>query len=239
MPNILVAGAASGIGKAFLHAYLERPEHRIFVVDKSFADNYLEDFEPGSRERLSLHSVDITSPNALASQLGEIHDINLVIHSAGIRGLEPSVPVSEGSDMSKAESLSATTPETMHTTYAVNTIGTFNLLRLLLERLASGAKVIIMGSRMGSITSNNDGGGYAYRASKAALNAVVKSFAVDKPKVVFLIIHPGRVDSNIVGIKEERSVTPEEAVKEMMGLIEGWKEGSGRFVDRGGKDIPW
>jgi NAD(P)-dependent dehydrogenase (short-subunit alcohol dehydrogenase family) len=53
------------------------------------------------------------------------------------------------------------------------------VIQTFLPHLSPGAKVVVMSSRMGSIASNTTGGGYAYRASKAAVNAIVKSFSVD------------------------------------------------------------
>lgn len=69
----------------------------------------------------------------------------------------------------------------MMRTLEINTYGTFNVLQTFLPHLvlAADPKVVVMSSRMGSIASNTAGGGYAYRASKAALNTVVKSFSID------------------------------------------------------------
>lgn len=52
-------------------------------------------------------------------------------------------------------------------------------------------RVVIMGSRMGSLASNKRGGGYAFRASQAALNAVVRSLSIDVPEVCFACVYPG------------------------------------------------
>jgi NAD(P)-dependent dehydrogenase (short-subunit alcohol dehydrogenase family) len=84
------------------------------------------------------------------------------------------------------------------------------------------------------------GGAYAYRASKAACNAMVRSFAVDVPEVVFVLCHPGRVRTGLVGWVEEGAGSAEESVRGLVPLIEGWgKEDSGRFYDRFGEVISW
>jgi NAD(P)-dependent dehydrogenase (short-subunit alcohol dehydrogenase family) len=95
---------------------------------------------------------------------------------------------------------------------------------------------------MGSISANTAGGGYAYRASKAALNAVVKSFVIDIPDVQFLMLHPGRVETGLVEWKEEGAIGVGESVGDCMRVLtsmteEGWE--SGRLVDRFGVTIPW
>jgi NAD(P)-dependent dehydrogenase (short-subunit alcohol dehydrogenase family) len=95
---------------------------------------------------------------------------------------------------------------------------------------------------MGSISANTAGGGYAYRASKAALNAVVKSFVIDVPHVQFLMLHPGRVETGLVEWKEEGAIGVQESVRDCMQVLskmeeEEWE--SGRLVDRFGVVIPW
>lgn len=65
---------------------------------------------------------------------------------------------------------------------------------------------------------------------------------MDVPEVIFVIVHPGRVESNLVGtgVIESGAVKAEESVRDMMGLIQVLKrKDSGRFVDRWGVDIPW
>ncbi|KAK4697289.1 hypothetical protein P7C71_g777, partial [Lecanoromycetidae sp. Uapishka_2] len=263
MPNILVAGAASGIGKAFVLHYLQNPENHIFAIDKSFHDPgipglasaseetyeaYHKSVNCESRERLLLYTLDITNADQVFGQLYNVQDLDLVIHSAGVRGLEPSIPITQSSDVASAETIDVTSASTMLSTFNTNAIGTFLLLRALIPKFRSSSsnlpkpKVIIMGSRMGSIGHNTNGGGYAYRASKAALNAIVKSFAVDVPEAVWLIVHPGRVESGLVAVREEGAIGAEESVEDMVELIERFPEGSGKngsFVDRFGGEIVW
>ena len=84
------------------------------------------------------------------------------------------------------------------------------------------------------------GGAYAYGASKAGLNYVVKSFAGDVPEVMFGIVHPGKVDSRMTHVREEGSIDSDEAVGVMLPVMEKMgKEDSGCFVTREGKPIPW
>ena len=147
-----------------------------------------------------------------------------------------------------AETLEAMDYPTMMKTLEINTWGTFNVIRSFLSNLqlaavtqsSSKPKVIILSSRMGSISANTAGGGYAYRASKAALNAVVKSFVIDIPDVQFLMLHPGRVETGLVRGREEGAIEAAESVGGIVRLIEGWgKDSSGEFYDRFGKRIEW
>ena len=111
--------------------------------------------------------------------------------------------------------------------------------------MAAKPKVIIMSSRMGSLANNAKpnaaaGSAYAYRASKAALNMIVRSFAVDVPEVVFVLCHPGRVETKLVKGREEGAIEAGESVREILPLIDRWCEGdSGKYYDRFGAAIAW
>ena len=126
-------------------------------------------------------------------------------------------------------------------------MGTFTLLKHLLPLLRRDAarppRVVVMSSRMGSISYNTAGGAYAYRASKAALNAIMKSFSIDVPDVCFACVHPGRVETGLVKTREEGAISTQESMETMLDVIgklgvEGGLK-SGCFVDRWGKDIGW
>jgi NAD(P)-dependent dehydrogenase (short-subunit alcohol dehydrogenase family) len=93
---------------------------------------------------------------------------------------------------------------------------------------------------MGSIADNDTGGRYAYRASKAALNAVGKSLSIDlKDKgVVVLTLHPGWVRTDMGG--PNGLLTPSEAVSAQLDLIARANPAmSGRFFHISGEDLPW
>ena len=103
-----------------------------------------------------------------------------------------------------------------------------------------------MSSRVGSISDNSSGGSYAYRASKAALNSIGKSMAVDlKEKgVVVVLMHPGFVKTGILpsGRMEQvrEAVEPEEAAGKLWKvLMEKGLGDSGRFWHREGMELPW
>lgn len=255
MPNILMTGAASGLGKAFVAAYLKNADNVVIAVDKSFSSSpgqtvvkaeaaYCKDVGNEETNSLRMVGIDVRDEAQIAAQLRDVivKDIDLVIHSAGVRGLERSVSVERSEDVAKAESVDVTTTETMMNAFHINTVGTFLLVRALIPKMRAGgrSKVIIMGSRMGSVSSNATGHGYAYRASKAAVNAVVKSFSVDVPEVVFAVVHPGRVESGLVAVKEDGAISAEDSVRDMLVLIGKLGiEDSGSFFDRFGTEVPW
>lgn len=241
MPTVLVSGAANGLGAAFLEAYRKLEGFNVIAIDKTTI--------PSQHENVQSFMVDVTSQQSIDQLVQEIRDrpIDLVIHSAGIRGLVPEVENEKPDNVPACETMDVMNWITLNRAFQINAGGTFMLLRALLPslKLAKEPKVIVMSSRMGSIGNNqlpnkDAGSAYAYRASKAALNIIVRSFAVDVPEVVFILCHPGRVETKLVRCKEAGAISAEESVNGLLPLIERWsKESSGMFYDRFGETIQW
>jgi NAD(P)-dependent dehydrogenase (short-subunit alcohol dehydrogenase family) len=247
MPITLISGAASGLGRAFFQAYAADPNNHIIAIDR--APIHTSELQ-NVQATIETYEVDVTSKDSLNLFLLrhiEYKAVSLFIHCVGIRGLVPEVESKYPDSVTKAETLKVMDEETMAHTFNINVIGTFSLLKgvrdsLLLATMVTGkpGKAVIMGSRMGSMSANTSGSAYAYRASKAALNAVVKSFSIDEPDVIFTVLHPGRVETGLVMCKEEGAISALESVAEMLPLIEKLeKKDSGTFMDRFGDKIDW
>jgi NAD(P)-dependent dehydrogenase (short-subunit alcohol dehydrogenase family) len=240
MPTILISGAASGLGQAFLDAYSNNKSNTVIAIDK---EHIPQSAYQNRAATIRSHIVDVTdesSINHFATLLNRA-PIDLFIHSVGIRGLVPSVEDAQPESVA-AETLHAMDLSTLMHTFQVNAAGTFLLIRSLLPSLrqANSGKVVIMSSRMGSVGHNTTGSAYAYRASKAAVNAMVKSFSIDVPEVVFVLCHPGRVESRLVKYKEDGAISAQESVSGLLPLVQSWNQNdSGRFYDRFGQPIVW
>jgi NAD(P)-dependent dehydrogenase (short-subunit alcohol dehydrogenase family) len=241
--TILITGASSGLGLGFLQHYaLQDSAPSIIALDSNHLPSDVD--ESLSTKDVTFICTDVTSDaeiRTIALQLGS-KPIDLLIHCAGVRGLVPHIVKEKRGDAAAAETLQAMDHVTFTKTFEVNTWGTFNVISSFLPNLCASqhARVVVLSSRMGSVSANKAGGGYAYRASKAALNAVVKSFVIDVPEVVFLLLHPGRVETKLVEWKEEGAISPEESLEDCLKVMDGLrKEDSGRLVDRFGMDIPW
>lgn len=241
MPTIAISGAGSGIGHTFLTHYAKNSSNTIHAIDVTWSDDVKDEKASATVHRHTVNSSDTSSIEDLRKKLGDT-PIDVFIHSAAVRGLNPEIQKQE-SDPAKAETLDVTDPDIFKTTLLVNTLGTFMLIRALLPNLKASSqqppKVVVMGSGMGSI-ENNKGGAYAYGSSKAGLNYVVKSFSGDVPEVAFGIIHPGKVESRMTHVREEGAIDAEEAIETMLPLIDGLtKEKTGMFITREGKPLPW
>lgn len=104
----------------------------------------------------------------------------------------------------------------------------------------SKAAIVNISSILGSITQNVQGGLYAYRGSKAALNMVTKSLSVDLEAdgILAVSMHPGWVVTGIGG--QNAPLNTEESVKGMIQVMSSLDESkSGHFMDYTGKELPW
>lgn len=139
-----------------------------------------------------------------------------------------------------------TTWDAFEKTFAVNTYGAMFFIQALLPNLerSSDAKIGIVSSRVGSLADNSSGGLYSYRASKAAVNSIGRSLAMDlKDKnIPVLLLHPGFVRSGLLpGSDSAEHVDPEEAATKLWKNVVQAKgiESTGTFWHREGHELPW
>ena len=161
MPTVLVTGAANGLGAAFVEEYQSHPDTKIIAIDRL-------PIEP-TQPNIHPHALDLTDEQAVLNfaQNLSIQPIDLIIHSAGIRGLVPALEDQHPNDVAACETLSGMDLETLTRTFQINTVATFALLRALLPNLhlSKDPKVVVMSSRMGSLSNNappNPAAGSAY-----------------------------------------------------------------------------
>ena len=104
-----------------------------------------------------------------------------------------------------------------------------------------------LSARVGSIKDNRLGGWHSYRASKAALNQIVRCAAIElartRPDAICVALHPGTVDTGLstgfakAGLDVQ---TPEVAAERLLAVIDGLTaDDSGGFRDHLGEPIPW
>lgn len=223
MKTILITGANRGIGLALTRRYLDRGD-RVIAACRTASDELR---ATGAQVEAGVDVTDGQALDALAERLeGEAIDVLLL--NAGVLERDAFGSIDEDGF------------EAMRRQFEVNTLGPLRVAQALRERLADGAKVAIITSRMGSMADNTSGGSYGYRASKAAVNAVGKSLAVDlAPRgIAVLLLHPGYVATDMVGGKGD--VQPAESAA---GLVERIDElgidDSGSFWHAKGDPLPW
>lgn len=232
MNTALITGANRGIGLEFATQYVAAGWRVLACCrypEKSAALNKLAERNP---ESITIHALDVADHvqiDRLAQTLADV-SIDLLINNAGI------YPDSDKSGFG-------------HTDYAqwieafrINTMAPLKMAETFSAQIARGKlkTIVNITSKMGSIADNSGGGSYQYRSSKAALNMVVKSLAVDlKPLgITAVVFHPGWVQTDMGG--PNAMISAEQSVSGMRKVISGLSiKESGSFLAYDGQLIPW
>lgn len=225
--NVLITGAGRGIGLEFARQYAETGWHVHATCREPKNSSELLTL-PGA---VTVHKLDVTHPKQLGHLVRELEGlpIDLLINNAGVIGPR---------DRSFGDLDYAAWEEVLQ----VNTLAPIRIAEAFVENvLASDRKLIVsLSSVMGSIGSNNSGGSYLYRSSKAALNAAMRSLAMElrDREVTVVMFHPGWVRTDMGGAGAP--VSPQDSVAGMRALIDLLKPSqSGRFFGYDGAEIPW
>jgi NAD(P)-dependent dehydrogenase (short-subunit alcohol dehydrogenase family) len=177
-----------------------------------------------------IENVEVSDPDSLQQLVAQLagRNIDWLINNAGIAG---------GLGLND---INTTALDSFKRMYEVNSLGPLLVTNALLDNMSEGSKVGLVTSRMGSIADNDSGGSYAYRMSKAALNAAGKSLSIDlKPKGIAVgILHPGWVRTDMTGhgglIDTDESVDGLLKVMDKLDL-----SNSGTFWHTNGDVLPW
>jgi NAD(P)-dependent dehydrogenase (short-subunit alcohol dehydrogenase family) len=141
-------------------------------------------------------------------------------------------------------------PGVMAEVFAMNTIGPAMIAKHLLPLMPRGAPFTFaaLSARVGSISDNRLGGWHSYRASKAALNMLLRNFALEMarthPDSVIVGLHPGTVDSALSqpfqsGLPDGQLTPPQHAADNLLGVLARLTPAqSGRVFDFSGEEIP-
>ena len=222
--TVLVTGANRGIG---LEMVKQMKARGLNVIGTARKPAEAQDLRATGARVEQLDVTDAASLAALASRLDGVA-IDMLVNNAGVGGQPP-------------VSFRDTDFAAIDWTFAVNSIGPMRVTQALLKNLEAGRHktIIQISSVMGSIERNR-GGYYGYRASKAALNMMNKSLALELGQEGFICValHPGWVKTRMGGPGAE--ITVEDSVSGLLDVIAGLgPEDNGLFYDYQGEEIPW
>lgn len=224
----VVIGRSGGIGAAVIDALRQ---------SGSFAE--VVGFSRGSQPGLDLLDEQsmLRAANSIKASQSELR---LVFDATGFL---------HGDGLSPEKALSAVTPDHLAYAFAVNTIGPALLMKHFLPLLPRQGKSVFasLSAKVGSIGDNQLGGWYSYRASKAALNQLVHTAAIElarrKPEAVCVALHPGTVDTGLSSdfAKSGLSVQqPADAAARLLSVIDRLTAAdTGGFFDYRGDPLPW
>ncbi|KPQ07609.1 MAG: Dehydrogenase [Rhodobacteraceae bacterium HLUCCA12] len=219
--RVLVIGSSGGIGAALLHHALALGRDCVGL----------------SR---SGDGLDVTDEGSVAAHLGALD------------GTFDTVLVATGAlqigDRRPEKSLRALDPAAMAAQYALNAVGPALVLKHAVRLLPRDRPAVFaaLSARVGSIGDNRAGGWYSYRASKAALNQIIRTGAVELARthrqLACVALHPGTVATPLTAryLGRHPAVAPDKAAEHLWSVIDArTPSDTGRFFDWAGKAVPW
>ncbi|HBS42502.1 MAG TPA: short-chain dehydrogenase [Oceanospirillales bacterium] len=223
MANIIITGANRGIGLALARLYEARGDS-VTAICREGND----DIEAVADQVIA--GIDVTDETQLPGVMNVLHalidgPVDVLINNAGVF---------------RNETLDNMDTASIREQFEVNTLAPLMLTYHIKELMGEGGKVANITSRMGSIEDNTSGAYYGYRASKAALNAIGKSLAIDLKGqgIAVAQIHPGFVQTRMVNFSGD--ITPEQAASGIAARIDELNlDNSGRFWHSNGQSLPW
>ena len=222
MSKILILGASRGIGLEFVRQYRAAGDT---VTASARTDEGLARIAALGATALPLDVASAASAAALGRHIdGRAFDV--IVLNAGVYG-----PRTQGLQTPAQDEFDAV----MHT----NVLGALRVLPQLGAALAPGARLAVISSRMASIGLRTSPSGWLYRASKAALNSVLKDTSLTLAgKAVCVALHPGWVRTDMGGTAADLDVAT--SVGDMRRTLAGLGAGdNGAFLNHDGQPLAW
>ncbi|MCC5794212.1 MAG: SDR family oxidoreductase [Chromatiales bacterium] len=198
MSTVLITGASRGLGLEFARQYAA-DGWRVIATARQVSPA-LEALGTSMPARVSTPLLDVeqaASVATLAESLGD-EPVDVLINNAGYLGARP---FANGGI--EHQRFGNSDYEDWARTFRINVMGPMRLSEALVENVAASPlrRIITLTSMVGSIGLNRQGGLYPYRASKAAVNAIMKSMAIDLGKrgILAAAIHPGWAKTDMGG----------------------------------------
>ena len=228
MPLALITGASRGLGLEFCRQYARDGWQVIGCCRHPEAAQELAEL---GAETVQLDVTAARDVTALSKRLAGVA-VDLFVCNAGVAGARTPV-------------LSATTQRDFDVVMRTNVLGPLWLTAALADRVVAGrdghgGKIAYLSSRMGSIAGMSHPGSAVYRASKAALNAIVRAVSLELgPRgVTAIALHPGWVRTDMGGSNAD--IDAATSVAGMRAVIErAGSRDNGRFFDHTGAELRW
>ncbi len=241
----LIQGASRGIGLGLVKALLHDDAGFRLIATCRNPDR-AELLNALACDRLSIRALDVSVPqqvDALASDLKQHGTrLALIVNAAGVlhgEGLGPE---------KKLEDLNASALERV---FAVNTFGPALMLKAFQPLMAREGKAVFaaISARVGSIGDNRLGGWYTYRASKAALNQIIRTAGIEfgrrNKNAIVAALHPGTTDTGLSGpfqanVPAAKLFSVEQTCGYLLNVIDDLTiQDSGGFFAWDGQRIEW
>ncbi len=224
--TILVIGASRGLGLGLVREYLERG-WRVVATSRGNHDDELKSLASTAGDRLRIERLDVTDANDIAALKRAVGSdpLDLLFVSAGV-----------SNDTSQQAAFVA--PDEFTRVMLTNALAPLKIIEVFGGNVGARGAICAMTSVLGSVGSNTSGGYEVYRASKAALNTMLRSYAARNKQRSVIAMHPGWVRTDMGG--PHAIVEVEESAR---GIAEVIEERLGEpgcvFIDYRGETIAW
>lgn len=220
--NIAVIGASGGIGGAIADQLDERQTvSRVVRLSRTGVASSADGSSPIHLDLENEMSIG-DAADAIAKSLGVIH---IVFVATGLLHRDNRLLQPEKTWRSISSSA-------LETAFRINTVGPTMIAKHFLPLLAKDRKSAFaaLSARVGSIQDNHLGGWYAYRASKAGLNMMIKTLSIElarcNPGALCVGLHPGTVDTTLSkpfqgGIRKDKLFSPDQSARYLLGVLDG------------------
>ena len=231
MPTMLITGANRGLGLEFTRQYLAEGYAVLAACRNPGAAQALRELERTARGALTVIEVDVADTASVRRAAARLPTatIDILVNCAGVFE-------------TAGDALGSLDYDGWRAVLEVNVLGPARMCEAFLDQVARSERrlIVTITSGLGSLADNSTGGYIPYRTSKAAVNMLMRSAAVDlKPRgVTCVVVNPGWVRTDMGG--PNAKLSPEESIGAMRRLIAKIKpQDSGRFYNYDGREYPW
>jgi NAD(P)-dependent dehydrogenase (short-subunit alcohol dehydrogenase family) len=239
--QILIVGASGGLGRALLDEATTRyPHATLHTWSRTRPEMPLD-------PRVSWASVDIMRESDIAAQAAALGSVDMVIVATGLlhrtaSGTQPAIR--------PEKTYRAIDAAAMADTFALNAIAPALIAKHVLPQMPRDRRAVFaaLSARVGSISDNRLGGWISYRASKAALNQILRTLAIElartHPHALCVGLHPGTVDTPLskpfqTGVAADKLFSPAHAARQLIDVLDRLSpDKSGGVFDWAGAQVP-
>jgi NAD(P)-dependent dehydrogenase (short-subunit alcohol dehydrogenase family) len=224
--TLLLIGASRGLGFALADEYLKRG-WQVVATERDSATSKLSGLLGSTQNRLEIENLDINFPDQVAALRARLasRKFDMLFVNAGIATREMAADISS---------------DEFNRMMVTNALSPMRIVESLQDLVLPTGTIGIMSSGQGSITNNENGNYEIYRASKAALNMLMRSFAArraDDPRTL-LLMAPGWVRTDLGGPEGRLSV--EESIPNLANTMDAQSGIAGlQYLDYLGRKVPW
>jgi NAD(P)-dependent dehydrogenase (short-subunit alcohol dehydrogenase family) len=229
--GVLITGANRGLGFEFAKQYLADGWQVYAACRDPDSASELRRLADASGHKLRILNLDVTNLSSVKAAAAEVDGqaIDLLINNAGIGG-------------PRGQTVGNIDYEAWAKVLDANTMGPMRVSEAFVDNVARSERklIVTLTSGMGSIADNTSGGSVAYRSSKAAVNMVMRSLAIDlAPRgITCVVVNPGWVQTDMGGPRA--TITPAASVTSLRRLIDTLGPAqSGKFFNYNGREYAW